>query len=136
MREELRKICGQRKRFFGVFVREGKKPAYRGWGTTGDGYDETIILTDIRDEAGRVVSDHLWFRFTKGFESLNLVPGEVVSFDARVDGYIKGYERDSYDYKLSRPTKIVEHGMPDWEDYDGPPVYKDAQRQKVGPEAN
>lgn len=56
--------------------------------------------------------------------SLSCVEGEVVSFDARVDSYVKGYKRDSYDYKLSRPTKVVSHGRPDWEDYDGPKEYR------------
>ena len=36
-----------------------------------------------------------------------------MSFDARVDGYVKGYERDGYDYKLSRhAAKQDGLGMP------------------------
>ncbi|HXS93158.1 MAG TPA: hypothetical protein VN736_01065 [Candidatus Limnocylindrales bacterium] len=125
MRKALEQMYGQRKRFFGVFERCGRKPAYRGWGSAGNGNDETVLLRDIRDESGRMVTDHLWFRLTVKFGELFLVPGEVISFDARVDGYTKGYGRDDYDYKLSRPTKVVEHGRPDWADYDGPPAYRE-----------
>ena len=53
-----------------------------------------------------------------------MVEGEVVSFNARVDDYLKGYEKNDYDYKLSRPSKIVPHGLPEWDDYDGPDAYR------------
>lgn len=123
MREKLGNVYGQRRRFSGRFVRVGKKPAYRGWGSNRDGTDATILLQEIRDGEGRLVADHLWFNLTQHFEELYLVEGEIVSFDARVGDYVKGYERDGFDYKLSRPTKIVGHGCPDWIDYDGPKEY-------------
>jgi len=74
MRDKLGKMYGQRKRFSGVFERQGKKPAYRGWGTAGNGYDETVLLRDIRDETGCIVADHLWFRLTVVFDDLALCP--------------------------------------------------------------
>ena len=37
--------------------------------------------------------------------------GYVIQFDARVDDYTKGYERDRGDDKLSRPTKVVNLGQ-------------------------
>lgn len=51
----------------------------------------------------------------KGFESADLLPGDVVEFCARVSIYekgYKGYRNDVFDrpiekdYRLSRPTKI------------------------------
>jgi hypothetical protein len=123
-REALGTRYGKRERYSGVFEREGRKRAYRGWGTLGDGWDATVLLRDIRDSEGRKAADHLWFRLTQAFEGLYLIPGEVVSFDARVDSYSKGYTRDDYDYRLSRPTKVVGHGRPDWQDYDGPVAYQ------------
>jgi hypothetical protein len=111
MRETLEQLYGQRQKFSGTFERAGKKPAYRGWGTDGKGYGDTLLLRDMKDEDGRVVADHLWFNLTKAFRSAKLTKGDTVSFDARVDDYTKGYERDDYDYKLSRPTNVVNHGL-------------------------
>lgn len=110
---QLGALYGRRNRFSGTFVRDGLKGAYRG-----PGYDETVLLKDIRDEYGNIVADHLWFNKTKGFEELFLIEGEIVSFDARVDDYLKGYKKDGYDYKLSRPTKVKSHGRPDFVDYE------------------
>jgi hypothetical protein len=47
-------------------------------------------------------------------EALDLQPGDVVQFDARVSPYLKGYQgrRDDvdcpvrWDYRLSRPAKV------------------------------
>jgi hypothetical protein len=123
-RTRLEPLLGERKRFSGIFVRKGRKRAYKGWGTLGDGYDATVLLEDIRDDQGRIVTDHLWFSNTQAFEDALMVEGEVVTFNARVDDYIKGHEKDDYDYKLSRPSKIVAHGLPEWDDYDGPSAYR------------
>ncbi|MGJ5817061.1 hypothetical protein [Paludibaculum fermentans] len=125
MRELLSNMYGARKRFSATFVREGKKRAYRGYGSNMDGTDTTLLFKHVREyESGRIVADHLWFNLTVAFNQLNdgmgLFDGEIVSFDARVDSYVKGYRREGFDYKLSRPTKVVAHSCPDWEDYDGP----------------
>ena len=99
----------ERKRFRGTFVRLGKKSGYKG------NSEETVLITNIIDlESNTVVADHLWFTFTKGFQELNLQPGNIVEFDARVKEYKKGYAYDvatrtqrKTDYKLSHPTKIT-----------------------------
>ena len=68
---------------------------------------------------GKIVTDHLWFDLTKGFETADLLPGDVVEFCARVSIYekgYKGYRNDVFDrpiekdYRLSRPTKIKKIG--------------------------
>lgn len=96
--------------FFGTFERFGKKP---GW----NGEEQTVLLLNIRDENFKIVTDHLWFNYTKGFSSLELNKGDQLRFDARVAPYLKGYlgYRDTVEgflnpptisYKLSRPTHI------------------------------
>ena len=106
MRKELGRLNGERKTFVGTFERFGTKSGWRG--------DEpTVLLTSIRNGTGQPICDHLWFALTKGFESLDLQPGDVVQFDARVKEYVKGYfgwREDVFkpaevDYKLSHPTK-------------------------------
>jgi hypothetical protein len=75
---------------------------------------KTVLLKDVKDENGQLVTDHLWFNMTKGFEEANLQPGDIVEFRGKVEKYIKGYRgrrEDVYkplvtDYKLSRPTKV------------------------------
>lgn len=108
MRTGLKKIDQVRKKFLGVYHREGKKTNWKGYPET------TILLKDIKDESGRIVTDHVWFALTKGFEELGqLSPGDVIEFEARVTEYRKGYvnkririDQRSVDYKLSRPTKL------------------------------
>ncbi|MGC3946508.1 MAG: hypothetical protein QM762_18620 [Chryseolinea sp.] len=108
MRTGLKKIEQERKKFQAVYQREGKKINWKGYSET------TILLKDIKDETGKIVTDHLWFTMTKGFEALGtLTAGDVIEFEARVTDYRKGYvnrrinvNQRSVDYKLSRPTKM------------------------------
>jgi hypothetical protein len=108
MRKDLAKRSGERRRFSGIFSRFGTKTSYTGYS------EETILLTNIIDlETNQEVADHIWFAYTKAFQSAGLLPGRRVSFDARVREYSKGYVNKSYkinrrttDYKLSHPTKI------------------------------
>jgi len=108
MRNQLAKHDGTRKKFRGVFVRFGKKANYQGY------TDMTILLTSIIDvETNQVVTDHLWFNYTKGFEDAGIKEGDVIEFEARIKEYKKGYvnaragiRNRSRDYKLSHPTQI------------------------------
>ena len=108
MRKELAKAEGERKKFRAVFSRLGKKTGYNGYS------EETILLKDIVEaDNNRPVSDHLWFSFSKGFQSLRLTEGTRIEFEARIKKYIKGYvnkaagiHREKTDYRLSHPTKI------------------------------
>ena len=109
MREKLKKIEEERGLFRGLFKKYGAKTGYRGQSA------ETVLLVQVRDGSGALVSDHLWFNLTKGFEKLGtLREGEIIQFEARVRRYKKGYvnrragiDESSYDYKLSHPTKIA-----------------------------
>lgn len=106
MREKLKEINDVRATFTGTFARLGTKSSF--------GHPkQTVLLTDVKDSAGKIITDHLWLNLTKGFASLNLTPGVTIQFDARVKRYTKGYRgyRDpdspiETDYKLSHPTNL------------------------------
>ncbi|MFW9952137.1 MAG: hypothetical protein ACFFKA_18605 [Candidatus Thorarchaeota archaeon] len=103
MRKELAKRYGQRDRFYGTFDHLGKKTNWY----TGK-LEITVLLLNIRDKTGKVVTDHLWFNYTKEFQKIKeLKQGDLIRFEARIDTYRKGYEKDFIDYKLSRPSKMV-----------------------------
>jgi len=114
MRKQLGKKEGKREAFSGTFVRLGTK---KGWQGSVEG---TVLLREIKDENKVVVADHLWFNLTKEFDCLDLKEGEIVSFNARVKEYTKGYfgwdeekameSPIATDYKLSYPTKIKKIG--------------------------
>lgn len=108
MRKNLRNIGSKERHcYIGAFERFGLKKGYKG-------SIATVLLLNVYDADGNLVTDHLWFTKTKGFTQVNLEQGDKVCFEARVDSYIKGYQgyrEDIYsdisvDYKLSYPTKI------------------------------
>lgn len=108
MRKDLALEKGMRKKFTAIFDRIGKKTNFKGYS------EETLLLKNVIDvETNKVVADHVWFSFTKGFENLTLTAGTLIEFEARVKEYKKGYVNKRYninnhstDYKLSHPTKI------------------------------
>lgn len=108
MRKQLAAREGARKKFIAVFSRLGKKVGYTGYSV------ETILLTKVQDaETGELVTDHLWFTFTKGFQLFALKEGDTLEFEARVKAYSKGYvnkrlaiDKEKRDFKLSNPAKI------------------------------
>jgi hypothetical protein len=108
MRKELGKKEGERKKFSAVFSRMGKKVNYRGY------TEETVLLTHVTDlETNQIITDHLWFSYTKSFQLITLEEGMPIEFDARIKAYTKGYVNRLYkiderkkDYKLSHPTNV------------------------------
>ena len=108
MRKLLAKESGERKRFKATFVRVGKKVNFKGYS------EDTILLKAVTDaETNQVVTDHIWFTYSKGFEKTGLTEGMGIEFEARVKEYRKGYvnkragiNNSAKDYKLSHPTKI------------------------------
>lgn len=112
MRTELGKKYGERDFFYGTFEKFGRKSGYKQ-------FESTVCLIDIEDQDGNTLTDHLWFNYTKEFESLykagKLKAGAILEFRARVAGYMKGYEKEEFDYKLSFPKKISQIGWdPSW----------------------
>lgn len=109
MRKKLASETGDRKRFRGVFVKTGKKTNFKGYS------EDTLLLKNIVDlDSNEVVTDHIWFAYTKGFDALGtLHEGMRIEFDARIKEYTKGYINKALsinnrkrDYKLSNPTRI------------------------------
>jgi hypothetical protein len=107
-RQKLGQKEGERDLYTGEFVRLGWKNGYKGM-------LRTVLLKDVKDSNGNIVTEHLWFNLTKGFEALDLQEGDIVEFRGRVEMYVKGYKgyRDDVydkpleeDWKLSRPTKV------------------------------
>ncbi|HEX8177884.1 MAG TPA: hypothetical protein VF543_22535 [Pyrinomonadaceae bacterium] len=121
MREELKKIAGLRSRFRGTFSRFGSAVVrFRINGRRCSKEVVTLVLVDVTDSRGNLLTDHLWFKMGKQFEELELKPGDRVEFTARVDKYTKRrrdeYDGESYlvdDYCLKRPTKMVKLGVHD-----------------------
>ncbi|MEI6950459.1 hypothetical protein V9K67_24970 [Paraflavisolibacter sp. H34] len=109
MRKELSNSEGERRRFRAVFSRFGSKVNYKGHS------EPTLLLTKVAEaDTGKLVTDHVWFAYTQGFQACTLTAGVVVEFEARVKAYTKGYvnrrigiDQKTTDYKLSHPTKIT-----------------------------
>jgi hypothetical protein len=108
MRKELASKIGERGTYIATFSRNGIKNGYKG-------IVRTVLLTNLKDHLGKVVTNHLWMTEGKQLARLNLKPGDVIQFEGRVDTYIKGYRgyRDDVydapieeDYRLVYPTKF------------------------------
>lgn len=108
MRKQLEKQNNIRLSFIGIFERFGIKTNYHGFP------EKTILLKNIKNIKNKIVCDHLWFNHTKQFQSLgDIKQGVAIKFDARIKKYKKGYvnyhkfiNEQTFDYKLSHPTKI------------------------------
>ena len=112
MRKQLAAEAGNRKKFKATFNRLGKKMNFKGYS------EDTILLKNVIDiETNQLVTDHIWFNYTKGFEKISFKEGVQIEFEARIKEYKKGYVNKSLkinnsktDYKLSHPTKIKKVG--------------------------
>lgn len=108
MRKELEKINGKRVRFKAIVERFGTKNNWHGFP------EKTILLKDVVFiETGEMATDHIWFTVGKTIDALCLSEGDIISFDARIGDYVKGYvnhrrgiDDRQVDYKLNRPTNF------------------------------
>jgi hypothetical protein len=108
MRKLMQAREGERGAFSGKVERFGTKTAYRGPDIP------TVLLVDVRDASGALMTDHLWMTAGKQIAALSLTEGDTVEFEARITSYEKGYfgyREDVYksaetDYRLSNPTKV------------------------------
>lgn len=93
-------------KFIATVEKLGGKKNYKGY------HEPTILLLDIKDEKENLLTDHVWMNYGKNFKKARLHEGDVITLDARVRVYVKGYsevDEDNpkrYDYKLSNPTRI------------------------------
>ena len=97
MREQLAPLLGEKSVFTATFKRFGWRKFM------GQYVAKTLLLVDVKDEDGKMVTDHLWFKCGKGFDRLGLKRGDTVQFHARVGTYSKG---DGYDYHLEYPEQL------------------------------
>jgi hypothetical protein len=82
MRKELITLNEQRMSFNTTIERFGKKTNYHGFS------ESTILFKNVcRVDTGKQVTDHIWFTVGKTIQILDLKPGDVVEFDARVGNY-------------------------------------------------
>ena len=108
MRKELSKIEGERGRFTATISKLGKKTNFRGLPS------ETVLFTNVSNERGEKVTDHVWFTIGKKLSCVFGNIGKQVSFEARVASYTKGYKGKGLemlkpkeiDYRLSIPTNV------------------------------
>ncbi len=107
MRDELARREGMRTLYRATVARFGSKPSDVGPAVP------TILLRDVTDCRGAVVTDHVWYTLGEPFTRLCLEEGDVVEFEARVIPYQKGYhgrdDHDSvrlWDYRLSYPARV------------------------------
>lgn len=111
-RKALKKHMGKRIAVTATVERFGTKRGYRGT-------EPTILLKDVRDANGNTLTEHLWFAKGKRWDAAR--PGCKVTFSARADLYVKGYQgrrwdverTQEIDYRLVFPTKVtVEAAVP------------------------
>jgi hypothetical protein len=109
MRKLLKQQEGRRGEFRATVAQFGTKSAFRGPDLP------TMLLRDVKDETGQIVTDHLWMTVGKQLSRLNVQVGEEIVFVARVTRYEKGYKGfredvfaapPSTDYRLSYPTNV------------------------------
>jgi hypothetical protein len=113
MREGLKDKYNKRIKVSAVVDRYGEKTGYKGR------RKRTICFIDVKDpKTDKLLTDHIWFTVGKRIEKQELIPGDEVTFYARVSDYMKGYHKDEYDYKLSYPTKfkVIKRAKIPWEE--------------------
>jgi len=90
IRKEIKKIDGKRNKFTGTYV--CTKSSGR-W----------ILLYNICDNEGNLLSDHMWMRKGSNIKKLDLNEGYILEFTARAGEYKK---RTGKDFCLKRPTNV------------------------------
>jgi len=80
----LGELEGDRSTFTGTFIRFGDM---RGW--KGKRKQKTILVENICDESGIMLTDHVWLNSNKVLELLNLRCGDTLQFSALVGDYWK-----------------------------------------------
>lgn len=99
MRFNLEGLEGRRITFTAVFWQYGSFRSFRGTG-------RTILLKIVKDVKGRILADHIWINYTASFDAVGeFQQGDIVTFDARVAKYIKGYFGERIEDRLSHPAR-------------------------------
>lgn len=64
----------------------------------------TILLKDVKNEAGKILTDHAWVKEDSYIKDKDLKKGVSYHFEAKVGIYNRG--RTSKDYQLSRIRQL------------------------------
>ena len=97
MRTKLGRINDKEKHeYIGKIVRFGVQKDDRS--------KKTVMLQDICDVKGNLITDHLWFPVDKRMEKAAVRRGDIISFQARVGCYTKGIAKN---YNLKDLSNIV-----------------------------
>lgn len=135
-RKKLVPFLNERHNFRGVFDKYGIKNTYVGKKLV------TILMLNISftDKPDDILTDHLWFNLTKGFEALKLRNGDIVEFNGTISTYPKGYSEDDEenpfreDYNLKFPRKVIRIGninnKPDVDKYNAEILLKVAEHNQ------
>ena len=107
MRTKLKELNEQRIKIIAEFEKFGLKTNFKGYP------EQTALFVNLTDKNNNKLCDHIWFTVGKRIANLNLNPGDIISFDARISKYVKGYvniregiDERTIDYKLNNPTKF------------------------------
>mmetsp|Transcript_46258 Transcript_46258/g.76913 ORF Transcript_46258/g.76913 Transcript_46258/m.76913 type:complete len:110 (+) Transcript_46258:31-360(+) len=92
--------------FRGTFIGDFKRFGGKG------GKKYTILLTNIHDEHGQYLCDHIWLNVGLQIKRLgHLAAGRKIQFNARVKRYRKGSVKRGIpvqiDYKFTYPSKVA-----------------------------
>ena len=65
----------------------------------------TILLKNVTDTKGKVLTDHVWVREDSYLRKSSLTAGKLYAFEARIGTYDRG--RTSRDFRLTKIRKIT-----------------------------
>ena len=98
-RVELESRAGSTIRVIAVYVRSGGRKDARD--TRG-----TVLIRDVCDaETGALLTDHLWFNRGSIWRNAELIPGDVIVFEARPIEYRTGYWGPNRVRKVLEPAR-------------------------------
>jgi len=100
MRTALQGLVGSKRQFIAVFEQYG---SYIGKDVVG----RTILLSSLSDSTGRKLAGHVWINYTAAFDAAgDFEKGDVITFEALVRGYVKGYRGAEIDKRLQSPPSL------------------------------
>ena len=97
MRKKLKKLNKKRRAFIGTVAAFGTH--------NGDSQRRTLLLRNVKDIYGKLLTEHIWLNCNTKFDKLNLRKGEIIKFSATVKPYGK-YNGKCKDYGLTHITGI------------------------------
>lgn len=98
MRQELKNMCGEKHTFTGVVTRIGSRRPYNGSRKN----LSTMLLREVRNSKGELVSDHLWLDLVPPFVAVHPSYGAIIQFEGVVESYIRGFSSRKRHYNTGK----------------------------------